>query len=544
MELAYWVVVATGAVTLVVEAYRQYATPVEIHAHHRYPILKEVDLESLCTKGELVRGFLMYASLYMGAYAIILSSTEVYSVVRGASGEGSVGGVLPIVGARGTMGDLAVVEDPASAFDLGKPIFVSAAIVAAFSLGIFAPIEKVMRSYAHWVAAIPRGVYRVISGLKRINYAAIAPSVAGPLATRFEAGLAGRMQTAGEDDMARTLAATLHTIDTLQPAVLGATRDQIFTAYMPGAIDALITRCGAEYADIRTRLAEAEEPDAIQSLQLDVSLLCNNMQALFALLYIRSSKSVDVTRTSSATGRIIEHLQRDRDPIYNALAGGLFLMAFTVMIGFPLAYWATATVAPGDTGRFISFLRDTTIVGVTHNVLLFGAAASIALLTRDASIELGRWRPWTLRRIPFMRFIQHAIFPGIAAVLICALAKLVEFTLAVEAEGSFNAYVTANWQFCAMHFVFGLCIAFAVFVVSDQHKSNDAWVTVLLGLMALIPFVIWAFFVQATYLKPGLPLAIGALREVFLLSFPAVAFMVPFALLIEWSESEPTTESA
>ncbi len=540
MELAYWAVVAAGAVTLVVEAYRQYASPVEIHAHHRYPILKEVDLESLCTTGELIRGYLMYVSLYLGAYAVILSSTEVYAVVQGASPGVGSGADMPVVGALGTPGDIQAVEDPASAFDLGKPIFVSAAIVAAFSLGVFAPIEKVMRNYAHWVAAIPRGVYRVISGLKRINYATLGPKERGPLAKRFHDGLAERMRAAGEEDTARTLRATLQAIDTLQPAVLGVTRDQLFTDYRPSELDELIGRCETEYADIRARIVEAAEPDAIQAVQFDASRLCNNLQALFALLYIRNSKAIDASRASGATGRIIEHLQADRDPIYNALAGGLFFMAFTVIVGFPLVYWATADVPPGEAGQFWDFVLDATIVGVINNVLIFATAASIALLTRDASLEYGRWRPWTLKNPPFLRFLQHAIFPGIAAVLICSLSRLVEFWLAVEAEGSLNTFIDDNWQFCVMHFVFGLCIAFAVFVIADQHARQPAPVTVALGLAALIPFVIWTFLVQATYIPPGRPLATGALREMVLLSFPALAFIVPFAMLNEWSEEAGT----
>jgi hypothetical protein len=530
VEVAYWAVVFAGAVTLVVEAYRQFSTPVETHSHDRYPILKEMDLEALCTKGELVRGFLSYALLYLGAYAVILGSTEIFAVVA------SEGEALEEAGARDMM-SVAWTED-GTAFDLGKPIFVSAAIVSALSLGVFAPVEKVLRGYAHWIAAIPRGVYRVIAGLKRVDYDAVARHGDGPLAGRMIKLRDAQIAQTGDPEMIDDIARTLHRIDVLQPAILGDTRDHVFSGLMPPTVEALIDRCGTEYADLRQRLGdEPMDIDALQALQFDASRLCNNMQALFALLYIRSARGIDPAQATNATARIFEHLQQDRDPIYHAFAGAVFFMAITVLLTVPAAYLLTAIVPPERLPRFYAFLSDETILAMVQNVMFFAVVGSIALLTRDASIEYGRWRPWKLWRLPFMRYVSHAIFPGVAAVLVMALIKVLEYAMTVEVTGSFDEFILENWRFCLMQFGFGFTVAFAIFVVADQHSRNGTAATVALALLAMVPYVIWAFFVQATYDKLAtLSFIVATVREMVLLTTPGISFVVAFALLVMLSK--------
>ena len=160
MAIAYWAIVFLGAFTLVVEAYRQFKTPIDVHSHDRYPILSNAKIEDLCTSGEHSRGFVVYVSLYIGAYATILGSAEVYEIV--ALNADSLN--VPI----GASGDISGFGSTAlGASDLGKPIFISAIIIAALSMGIFAPIEKTLRSYSHWIAGIPRGIYRVISEMDK-----------------------------------------------------------------------------------------------------------------------------------------------------------------------------------------------------------------------------------------------------------------------------------------------------------------------------------------------------------------------------------------
>ena len=543
MDIAYWAVVVLGAVTLVIEAYRQFSVSVDIHPHDRYPILKDVDLDALCTTGELIRGFLMYVSLYIGAYATILTSAEVFAAVADTAGEDAAAAASRIIGARDTSEDIKEIAEQATAFDLGKPIFVSATIIAALSIGIFAPVEKIMRSYAHWIAAIPRGVYRVISGLKRANFAQIGGGRLGPLAEMYRDGTDGIAEGAIDVEVLNDTIASLRAIDAIQPAVLGTMRDQIFTAYMHNTIDALLEKQEKEYTEFRDALKLIkDEPAKLEELQPRAAILRNNMEALFALLYIRNQKTVETSRIKGTVARIIEHLQKDREPAFHAVSGAVFFVALSILIIYPATYLlffpkgAFANAEFFDTAK--NFIRSETVVAIVLNLLIFSICSSIALLTREASREYGRWKDWSLNQVPYLRLFQHAIFPGIAAVIICAIAKLVEYLMAVQPEAhSFSVFVDTNWRFCAMNFVFGFAVALIVFFVVDQHDALRAPSTVMVALSACFPYVVWAIFVQSLDTNfTSLPNLQWMIREVFLLAFPAVVFALAFAILIELSE--------
>lgn len=569
MEIAYWAIVCAGAVSLMIEAYRQFSTSDDLHTHDRYPILKDVDLDAMCTSAELLRGFLMYASLYIGAYAVILGSAEVFAIVAGSSGEAGSDEAIRnlVVGARDLSQDAGAVIAPVDAFDLGKPIFVSAAIIAALSMGIFAPVERMVRSYAHWIAAIPRGVYRVISGLKRINYQLVGKKSRSPTLEKFEERISNFDKGVINDEMLENIQASLKAFDVIQPAVTGQLRDQIFTAIVPAELEALLERQDQENTAFDALLdALTEEPEKLQGLQLAAARMCNNMQALFALLYIRNQKSVDTTLVKNPTIKVIEHIQQDREPSQNALSGGIFVMLVSVLILFPLTYWSSLYLLPESMMRsfadmgivpsggadpsskpirpsytdVVGFIRNETIIAFLQNGLVFFLCSGAALLSREASKEYGRWKDWELNQVPFMRLFKHSVFPGVVAVIICVLIKLFEYFLTVEVSGSFDVFVRTNWQYCVMNFFFGFFISIAVYVVVDQHENLVARRTVKLSAGAMVPYVVWAFFVQTidTSNPTYLPTYLWMLREVLLISMPALSFAVAFAILIEWSEGQ------
>lgn len=569
MEIAYWAVVFAGAVSLLIEAYRQFSASDDIHTHDRYPILKDVDLDAMCTSGELLRGFLTYASLYIGAYAVILGSTEVFTIVAGSSGDAGSDAKIQnlVVGARDLTQDTGAVIAPTDAFELGKPIFVSAAIIAALSMGIFAPVEKMVRSYAHWIAAIPRGVYRVISGLKRINYNTFSKKVRAPTLEKFEAEIASFNTDTIHDELLDSIRASLKAFDIIQPAVTGQMRDQIFTAMIPPALEKLLDHQKEANAAFNEQLNTlADEPEKLQNLQLTAARMCNNMQALFALLYIRNQKAVDTTLVKSPSIKVIEHIQQDREPSQHALSGGIFFMILSVLILFPLTYYVSLYHLPESMMRTLAemgavphddpragnppklpafdlamdFIRNETIIAFLQNGLVFFFCSGTALLSREASKEYGHWKDWELNRLPFLRLFSYSVFPGVVAVIICVLIKLFEYLLTVEGSGNFDVFVRGNWQYCLMNFFFGFFVAVAVYVVIDQHEKMIAKKTVMLSLFATVPYVVWAFFVQTidTTNPTYLPNFLWILREVFLLSVPAVSFAIAFALLLEWSEEQ------
>lgn len=568
MTIAYWAVVVAGAVTLLVEAYRQFTAPDDIHTHDRYPILKSVNLDDLCTSGELVRGFMTYASLYVGAYAVILGSTEVFEIVAAGAGESGSDEAIQnlVVGARDFAEDSGAVVAPADAFDLGKPIFVSAAIIAALSMGIFAPVEKIVRSYAHWIAAVPRGVYRVISGLKRVDYAKLGRRGRSPTLNDFDAKRASFPEDAIGAETLKDIHASLRAYDVVQPAVTGPLRERLFTAYMPSSLEALVAQQDKENDELNEALRNlTDDPGDLQRFQMLAAQACNNMQALFALLYIRNKKAADTSLVKGPTSQVIEQLQNDRDPAYHALSGALFIMIIAVLILYPLTYWLTIYGAhPGfyyscaDLGlepprcmengenpalppfsTVLGFIRAETMLAAMQNFLIFLICSSTALLSREASQEYGHWRTWKLSALPpFMKLFQHSLFPGVVAVIICVIIKLIEYQVTVDVDGSFNTFVRDNWQFCLMNFVFGFAIAVVLFLITDQHDNLSAPKTIMLSLVGISPYVVWAAFVQSLNLQNPTDLLtwVWMTREVFLLSIPAVCFAVAYAVFIEWSE--------
>ncbi|WP_299744022.1 hypothetical protein [uncultured Tateyamaria sp.] len=127
---------------------------------------------------------------------------------------------------------------------------------------------------------------------------------------------------------------------------------------------------------------------------------------------------------------MIEHLQNDREPTQNALAGVVFIMAISVLVVYPLVYlaswWQVVGAIDGLPQDLVDFIRNETLVSLLQSLLMFGLCAGTALLSREASLEYGRWQRWPLNHIPFLHFFIHALFPGLAAVLLCSLAKLEE----------------------------------------------------------------------------------------------------------------------
>jgi hypothetical protein len=105
--LLYAGFVAAGAVTLVIEAYRNFNSTSARHPFDLHPILKEVEVRNLCTTGEIIVGFSFYAFLYLIAYAVLLTSAKVYGLLaRANSALGEIGATDTMVGA----GDPAIAE--------------------------------------------------------------------------------------------------------------------------------------------------------------------------------------------------------------------------------------------------------------------------------------------------------------------------------------------------------------------------------------------------------------------------------------------------
>ncbi|MEL6100727.1 MAG: hypothetical protein AAFR68_05355, partial [Pseudomonadota bacterium] len=127
--LIYAGVVLAGAVTLLIEAYRNYNSSLTSIPFKEHPILQNVEVAKLCTPREKNIGFMFYSLLYLVSYVVILSSTEVYELVsQAAQANSEVGPTDALIGEGNDPFGLAGTQ-------YGKPIFISAAIISIFSLG-------------------------------------------------------------------------------------------------------------------------------------------------------------------------------------------------------------------------------------------------------------------------------------------------------------------------------------------------------------------------------------------------------------------------
>jgi len=174
-DFLYWLVVLAGAVTLLIEAFRNFNSQADESPFALHPILRDIEVKNLCTPGEAVAGFFFYAFFYLLIYGVILSSTEIYELIQRAnlasSEIGATGAVpLPLSDALGLSSEV-----------YGKPIFISAFLISCLSIGAVKPIERTLRGIAHRFAGIPRGVYAVIEGLRSADYDAYAKGFPTPI---------------------------------------------------------------------------------------------------------------------------------------------------------------------------------------------------------------------------------------------------------------------------------------------------------------------------------------------------------------------------
>ncbi|WFU04249.1 hypothetical protein QA648_26015 (plasmid) [Rhizobium sp. CB3171] len=211
-DLIYAGAIAAGAVTLLIEAFRNFNSQTGDHPFSLHPILKEVEVRNLCTTGEIIAGFTFYAALYLIVYAVVLGSAEVYDLLLSASKARSEIGATDNV--------LLPASDPSvlSATSYGKPIFVSALLISFLSIGAVKPIEATMRSLAHRMAGIPRGVYRVIESLRSVDYEEFLRDQPGLLVTSFRDATESIKSSIGLSRKIAEIESSLATIDYLSVA--------------------------------------------------------------------------------------------------------------------------------------------------------------------------------------------------------------------------------------------------------------------------------------------------------------------------------------
>jgi hypothetical protein len=330
-SLIYAGVVVAGAITLLIEAYRNFNSSLTTIPFKEHPILKDMEVAQLCTSREKNIGFLFYSLLYLVTYVIILSSTEIYEIVsQAAKSNAEIGPTDALVGQGG---------DPFGLLDTqyGKPIFISAAIIAFFSLGALRPVESTMRSLAHRIAGVPRGVYSVIERLHAIEFreSDFDAKTATPLASRFEANAEAGFKDSYEVDQVDTIKTALRAIDYLSPAITGKLRIQYFPFTQLEAMSGLSLRLEEQIGQLRAMLKVKLAPEEAERTKLfNASMAAaNDTIALFAVHFLRNNRAIKNLKKGTPIAEVNKKIREDYQIELNSFAMSLFvsfILAVTV----------------------------------------------------------------------------------------------------------------------------------------------------------------------------------------------------------------------
>lgn len=204
-NLIYAGVILFGAITLVIEARRNYSVSAKHHPFAFYGILEHLEARHLCSPREWNFGFYVYSLLYLVSYAILLSSTELIELIYYSNAAAN------LVGATGTT--LGPQSDPfnLSGTDYGKPLFISAFIIAFYSVGATRNIELHIRTLAHRLAGVPRGVYQVLDRLQDPDFLSETTPPTGPLMASFRE----KLKPLQKEEIAPKTISDLMTVTTL-----------------------------------------------------------------------------------------------------------------------------------------------------------------------------------------------------------------------------------------------------------------------------------------------------------------------------------------
>lgn len=297
--LIYAGVVIAGAVTLIIDAYKNYEQSLNTIPFREYKILENVQVSKLCSRRERNIGFVFYSLLYLVTYAVVLSSAELYTLLQSvAQSNAQIGPPDELIG---------VENDPLNLIDTqyGKPIFVSATIIALFSIGAFRPVENTMRSLAHRLAGVPRGVYAVIEDLQNERFEHYATSDATPLFDRFEKFVKDAYLASTDADQVRAMTRALRGIDYLAPTVMGQTRVHYFPMIQLASMHDLSQTLEHQIHDLRRALEKApSDAEKRAALFARIQSDYHDTIAVLAVHFLRNNRAMKEQEKRSKARRL------------------------------------------------------------------------------------------------------------------------------------------------------------------------------------------------------------------------------------------------
>jgi hypothetical protein len=559
--LIYAGVFLFGAVALLIEARRNYDQSLKSTPFTRHPILASAKVSDLCTPRDGFIGYIIYSLLYLLSYVVILSSAELYDLIRNAN-------LAKLeVGATQSFDPFANDVLNLEGTVYAKPIFVSAFLIAIMSVGAMKPIENAVRSAAHRLAGIPRGVYQVIDLLQTPRFHAICRATGDGVLLKHFCTIE-RTTELEDPDLAQyseDIKRALRTIDALWPSVSPSRRAEYFPAAELDKLNDLTNQLNEEMRDLRATLLsfDPNKDAALRNLAAMSSTAANNTKALFAVHYIRNNRHVKNLRAGTLLKRVVENIDRNYNPEQNSFAMAAcacFFASFAVIVSiyigwhsqfvqkFPFSIAkdqietsfqnatlvtqaqcfdffqaASATnLSPMDSGECTRLIGDAQVAYIQQILVDLAAQAmwdtlqaalivfiSVGTVTfgREVRLEQESWRTdWSFKRIPFLRLFGLCLLPSVFAGVVALGGALAE--LAVDAD--FNLTQTqvihtiqSNRVYFAMMPLVGFITAFGTLVILDKHHHMKALSTLMIAFVAV--FMIWIVWAGVIFFSYNFP---------------------------------------
>jgi len=548
-QLIYWLVVGAGAFTLLVEAFRSFNAPNGKHPFELHPILQQVEARNLCTNGEIISGFVFYAGMYLVLYAAILGSVEVYTLVSHATG------------VKTTVGAVSSAEDFG---DYGKPIYVSALLISFLSIGPVKPVERTMRSFAHRLAGIPRGVYRVIESLHAFDFEQHCAQMPSPLKAQFAQKIGNNATGADLPHHIEEIYKSLTAIDCLALATRTDSRTLYFPLYRISQLIDLLATLDQEHRELSKAIAELPQlgtsnanGTTTQQAYIDfarkAAIIRENTMALFAVMFVRNNRSIfslqQILRKSDdqkPTGKnptnpieeIKNFIQNEYNAEQNAFAVAFVIVCIPAFFCVIASYYIANFIFDSGSGLNFEAVVSTSFWDCLRSSAMIFCSVLFVVSAREMRIEQQSWNTnWKLHQIPFLRMLSLSIFSGIAAIFSYPFIDMVQLMFDVDFKVT-TTQITFLFQqnglFYILRFGAGLILAFAALVIMDKHDQLPAKQTCLIA--TLFAFIYLTYMLLTNFALYGDNWTYREGRDAIIFAIMPGLFLVLFAGFLEYSE--------
>jgi len=394
-NLIYSGFVLFGAFTLIIEARRNYSVSAKHHPFAFYKILERLEAQHLCSPREWNFGFYVYSSLYLITYALLLSSTELFELIYNYNSAAN------LIGATNSSNVDLLDEYSLSTLDYGKPLFISGFIIAFYSIGATRNIELHMRTLAHRLAGVPRGVYQVLGRLQDPNFLFEITPITGPLMACFDEKLKASYNNdkaildniqriselpleslktfndsppKGKEQYFYDICKALRVIDLLRPAITGGLR----ATHFPLLGRQELSRISNLLEDVIGKPDQQSQEDSTGSQTLHAQIdgfkefseanleqlrdkaieVANSARAVFAVYFICNNRTVMNVNQESSLHKVQCFADKGYKVEQNAFVGSLVISSIIALtIGFNVLQTFISNKNETDTKYYASEIQ-------------------------------------------------------------------------------------------------------------------------------------------------------------------------------------------